>query len=427
MRMRDWMFAAVMVGVALAPVAPAAAAPVLGPEIRVSVSRVDSQGAPRVGVFADGGFVVVWEAAAGGASTGPIVMHARLFGANGQPVSGEFLLARPANLLALDGVAADGNDRFAVVWDAEGKAPHTGLPVEQVDVQMFHRNGTPLTGPQVASGPSAGNRYAGIVGSGPGGDVVVAWTADVGNPDAGPYYFNAVARIFSSRLRPLSGELTLASGSPTDSSGPYPDAIAQAPDGSLAAAVTYVGDGVSAYAVRVSADGAVLPVDDVYPDGTCCIPNTFDSSLAMAADGRFFIAWDLARSSPSSRLPAPPPQGILGRLFAADGTAAGDAVIQVNRRALPQGKLTEPQVAWLPAGGYLTIWLAEGVNNPWGGVFGHLLAADGAPYGGDFPLDVTDAGNQDAPALASGPNGAVAVWISAHTNTIYARQISAPQ
>ena len=61
-------------------------------------------------------------------------------------------------------------------------------------------------------------------------------------------------RIFSPRLAPVSGEPTLSVGTVTDNAGPagpFPDAIAMAPDGSLAASPTYVGDSVYISAVRV--------------------------------------------------------------------------------------------------------------------------------------------------------------------------------
>src|ERR1700692_2965387 len=92
----------------------------LGPPVPGSVSPHSVQSTPKVGVFPDGGFVVVWATAA---SSGPgsrhQVLHARLFSANDTPASGEFLLARPAAgyYVALDGVAAKGNGSFAVLWE----------------------------------------------------------------------------------------------------------------------------------------------------------------------------------------------------------------------------------------------------------------------------------------------------------------------
>src|SRR5258708_23448673 len=95
--------AAILVGLA----APISATRLLGPQIQVSVSTHTVQSNPKVGVFPDGGFVVVWATAA---SSGPgsrhQVLHARLFSADDTPTTGEFLLARPAagHFVAADGV-----------------------------------------------------------------------------------------------------------------------------------------------------------------------------------------------------------------------------------------------------------------------------------------------------------------------------------
>jgi hypothetical protein len=416
------LFAACLSLLSLAPAATAQ--PVMGPQIQVNESTSDQQYLPQVAVFPDGGFVVVWVAspkatakAAAGVATAPSVLHARLFAADGTPAGGEFLLARPQG--RLDGVAAAGNDRFAVAWDGAAGT------VQQVYVQMFHRTGKPLTAPVAANRPNAADRYLGIVAGKPDGKVVVAWAANVAASPPYQLYNDAVARIFSPQLVPLTGELTLAAGSPSDGSGPVPDAIAFAPDGALVATLTYDGDGVAVFAARINSKGAALPIDSPFP-ADCCIANTYDSDLAMAPDGSFTMVWDYTTPVPLNLLPVPPspPLPIDGRFFAADGAPQGDALITVNRR--PLGVRTTPKVAWEEgadgSGGFVSVWVDDsGRDGDGAGIFGRLLGADGTPYGGEFQVNVSSAGSQDQVQLASGPQGAVAVWVNETDTDVYAR------
>jgi hypothetical protein len=423
MRLRLLLTAATL---CLLPVAASAAAPVLGPQIPVNTSTRDVQDNPKVAVFPDGGFVVVWQARA---KTGPgssrTVLHARLFDENGSPVTGEFLLTRTAGAVpVLDGVAADGNGSFAVAWDQFGGSP-TGWT--EVYVQRFDRAGRPLTPAVLAHDPSPFSRYFGALAVGANGHIAVIWAADATRPEDPNYRNDAYGRVFGPSLSPLSGELLVAPGSSIDASGPFPDSLALASGDSMVAALTYAGDSVDVFVQRVAADGTLLPTDSIFPSSECCIGNTYDASLAMAADGSFAVIWDYEPPADPSQLPLPltPPSGISGRLFSAEGAAQGDAVLQVNRRQL--GALTLPAVAWLPSGNFAAAWVDEsGRDGSGSGIFGRLLAADGTPIGRDFLINATTAGNQYDPAIAAGPGGAVAVWVSGPATTIYARRIAVP-
>jgi large repetitive protein len=401
-----------------------AAAPVLGPEIQVNVSSVDLQRIPQVAVFPNGGFVVVWLAGARNNPQKLAVVHARLFNADGTPATGEFLLTSAIGIL--DGVATAGNDRFAVALEsARGR-------VEDVLLQMFDRGGKPLTAPVVANLPSKFNRGSAVIAGKPDGTLVVAWEADQpaspNSSDPLDVFTNTVARLFSPLLRPLSGELTVATGTPVDLSGPIPDAIAFAPDGALLVTMTYVSDSVNVFGRRITTTGAQLPMDSLFQGDENCCGYNFDSSLAVAPDGSFAAVWDQTGPAASNQIPVPPspPFPIQGRFFSADAKAQGDSVITVNRR--PLGVRTTPRIAWQTAGdsgGFITVWMDEsGRDGSGSGIFGRLLAADGTPTGGEFQVDQTSAGNQDQVQLAGGPNGAVAVWVSETRTNIYARLIS---
>jgi hypothetical protein len=406
--------------------APISATQMLGPQVQVSVSTHTVQSNPKVGVFPDGGFVVVWATAA---SSGPgsrhQVLHARLFSADDTPTSGEFLLARPAAgyYVALDGVATKGNGSFAVLWEVY----QTAAPGSRVFVQLFNRKGAPLTPAVLTHDPSSEDRYFGALAVAADGRIAVLWAADVGQASDQSYRNDADVRIFDSELHPLTGEMLVAMGSSVDGSGPFPDALAFGPDDTLVAALTYAGDSVDVFAQRIAADGTPLPTDQIAAGLTACPcigGNTYDASLAMAADGSFIVTWDYGYPAQPYQLPLPlsPPSGINGRLFTAGGNALGTADIQVNRRNL--GQLTSPQIASLGAGGFVAAWVEEsGRDGDGNGIFARLLAEDGTPQGRDFLVNAITAGNQTAPNLTAGPRGAIIVWLSGTGTTVYARRI----
>src|ERR1700688_4105776 len=94
----------------LAPGAAAAPSLATGPLIEVGAGAH-----PHAAVLANGGFVVVWEAAPDHGPATPSTLHARLFDAQGAPIGREIELLRPVGQL-LDGVAALPTG-FVVVWE----------------------------------------------------------------------------------------------------------------------------------------------------------------------------------------------------------------------------------------------------------------------------------------------------------------------
>ncbi|HYL05679.1 MAG TPA: hypothetical protein VE075_06545 [Thermoanaerobaculia bacterium] len=424
MRTRQVRFAAALL--ALAAAAPAAsraaAGPALGPQLQVNASAVDVQANPRVAVFPDGGFVVVWEAAGkAGSGRQKVVLHARLFGASGAPAGGEFLLVGASGSTALDGVAAAGNGSFVVAWDLNVDA----VPRTRVFVQRFSRAGKALTPPVQAHDDSTSDRYFGALAVGTTGRVAVLWAADVGSAFDQTYRNDAFVRVFSRNLVPLTGELQVAMGDVADGSGPFPDALAMAADGSLTAVMTYAGDSVDVFVQRIAPDGTLLDTDSIFPPDNCCAGNTYDASLAMAPDGRIAVAWDYQRPATLDRLPLAltPPSGISGRMYGADGKAQGNPLLRINRRSL--GQRVTPALACLPAGGCIAAWEDESARDGSGsGIFGRLLAADGTPAGPDFLVNGTTSGNQISPAIGAGPGGTVVVWVSGPASTIYARRVN---
>ena len=136
--------------------------------------------------------------------------------------------------------------------------------------------------------------------------------------------------------------------------------------------------------------------------------------MALAADGSFVVVSNTYNGEGSF-------YDVIGRLFAADGTPAGE-VFDVNDD--PVSKDTsqfEPAVARAPDGRFIVAWTDYGsdpINNPplyqdGTGIRARRFAADGTPAGAEFRVNVFATGVQQHPAVAVTAGGSFLVtWQS---------------
>ncbi|HEV7515574.1 MAG TPA: hypothetical protein VGR07_04670, partial [Thermoanaerobaculia bacterium] len=219
----------------LLPAVSQAATPLpAGTEIHVNVSPRGRHFDPKVTVFPDGGFVVVW--ANGPVGGGHEVIHARLFAPDGSPTSGEFRLGDPAiGSQVPDQVVADRDGSFLLAWTEE-RAP---LGVTDVFVRRFRRNGT-AAGPRIqVHARSPYRRFGGHLAIGSDGRFAVAWTAV--DFQRGALFENAMARLFTAKGALLSSPLLVLPGDPgsedEDVVDAFPTGVALEADGTLAVLV----------------------------------------------------------------------------------------------------------------------------------------------------------------------------------------------
>ncbi|HEX3529851.1 MAG TPA: hypothetical protein VH988_22555, partial [Thermoanaerobaculia bacterium] len=136
--------------------------------------------------------------------------------------------------------------------------------------------------------------------------------------------------------------------------------------------------------------------------------------MALAADGSFVVVANTFNGEGSF-------YDVIGRLFAADGTPAGEA-FDVNDD--PNTKDTtqfEPAVARTADGRFIVSWTDYGsdpANNPplnqdRTGIRARRFAADGTPAGPEFQVNVFTAGIQQRSAVAVTAGGSFLItWQS---------------
>ena len=164
------------------------------------------------------------------------------------------------------------------------------------------------------------------------------------------------------------------------------------------------GGGSGIYARRFNSAGAALDAAE-FRVNTTAAGNQARSSVAVAPDGRFLVAWQSDQQSGG--------QGwdIAVQAYNASGTLAGGEILANSGTS---GAQTSPRAAYLsaPTAGFAVAW--EGA----GAIFVRRLGLTGATIdAADRQVNTTAAGFQRSPAIASDPSGNYAVaWESWDAN-----------
>jgi hypothetical protein len=368
---------------------PAAAAPAAPPiprgtEIRVNANTTASHGLPKVAVFPDGGFVVVWSSTSG--------ERARFFDRKGKPAGGERPLA-----LGIAGyvnqVVADRDGSFLVVWSGVTAA----RPAYSIYFRRFNRDGTPRGNAMRANAPNPSDRYNAVAAIGTDGRFAIAWRSAVPlgpSPDDGRYT-DAVGRIFKASGAAATPEIVIRQGEGPSAAGDdtinvFPTSLALAPDGTLTTLI-HETDCDRSYLVRMPSSGG--PGILQLLGSPFCGPGYPGSSLAMGIDGSLVATWI--------------DYSVTAQRFAPSGAPRGP-YFMVSQNALNYQR--DAAVALQAGGTFVVVWTdLDGRDGDGKGVYGRAFAANGTPRTGDFRINTTTAGDQFAPSIAAARQGPVVV------------------
>lgn len=155
-------------------------------------------------------------------------------------------------------------------------------------------------------------------------------------------------------------------------------------------------------AQRFDADGAALaPAFPVSQGDSWWIT---EPRVAVARNGEFAVVWKVS-AQPGTGSPTGASDGIVGRVFADDGTALGGE--------LPL-RLSRAQTASVPAvaavgGTFVAVWGENGFVEEGSAVYGRAFAAAG-PLGGEVVLNVEHTDPDNVRIAALGGNELVVVW-----------------
>ena len=267
--------------------------------------------------------------------------------------------------------------------------------------RRFGRSGGPVGDEFPVNGSTSLDQFRPAVAASPAG-FVVAWESDGQDGDLNGIY----ARLFDAAGNPRGDEFQVNSRGEGRQVVP---AVAMAADGRFVVAWTQV-DFVGLWdtvARAYDANGRPLgPEVNVLTD-TLYIES--GAGVGIADDGSFVVCWQGAGADSVSL-------DVSARRFDPGGAPRGEAFVVTTE----QGEVfLDPAVAVEPDGDFVVAWHTPGPpGDPEGsgdgsgyGVFARRYAADGAARSEPFPLNSHTDGDQASPSLAAAADGGfVAAW-----------------
>jgi hypothetical protein len=395
-------------GQRLAALAPA------GKEFQVNVYTTNNQYNSKAAVDADGNFVVVWQSyGQDGSGAG---VFGRRYASSGAAVGGEFQVnTTTLGYQRYPAVALAPNGNFAVVWvsfDGAGQG---------IWGQIYNPNGTRLGGEFRVNTTVANDQYEPAIGTDAKGDFVVAWFSYATDGS----YGNILAQRLDATGAPIGGEFEVNSYTPFSqfapavSSGPGPNVViawssnfqdgssvgVYAKESALSSGDTRVNtstagdqkgpsvasdssgnlvvvwqsdpqDGTvpTIRAQRFGSQGAPLGGEFRVDQSTTGAPQT--PVVASSSAGEFVVAWSGVTNSGLGG----PFNGILARRYDSGGNALTNAFTVFYGDSLETA--SSPAIASDAAGDFVVTWTHEtgGSTN----VFAQRYASSGSPLGLDF-------------------------------------------
>jgi hypothetical protein len=361
----------------------------LGPEFRVNTYTTGYQLFPAVAADAAGNFVVVWSAAdQDGSSYGPFGQR---YSSSGAPIGPEFQVNTFTTGPQVGvHVACDSSGNFVIVWNSSGQDG------SQYGVfgQRYDSSGARI-GPEfrINTYTTATQNQSAVASDG-AGDFVVAWVSN-GQDGAGNGVFGQRYASSGSPLGPEFRVNTYTTGAQdrpkiaSDASGNFVVVWQSPQDGA--------GSGI--FAQRYASSGA--PLGSEFRVNTYTTNNQKYPAVAADASGNFVVVWQSPGDGSS--------YGVFGQRYASSGAPLGP-VFRVNTYTPTfQGY---PAVAADASGNFVVIWQGDQPGSI-EDVFGQRYVNTGAPDGPEFRVNTYTTGPQFRPAVAADSAGDfVVVWVS---------------
>jgi CSLREA domain-containing protein len=309
-------------------------------------------------------------------------------------------------------VATDADGDLVAVWEsAATTGDGDGLGIA---AQRYNALGVPQGAEFRVNTVTTGHQRVPEVAADADGDFVVVWTNQAG----GGVEFDVSGQRYSAAGVALGGEFR--ANTYTSGTQEFP-AIAVDADGDFVIAWmsdAQDGGGFGIFAQRYNAAG--VPQGGEFQVNVTTANNQWFPAVAMDADGDFVVVWESFAQDGSD-------YGIFGRRFGSNGLPLSGE-FQINTTT--SGAQSKPAVAMDASGDFVVAWASAGQDGSGDGVFAQRYNAAGAAQGGEFRVNVTTAGDQKLPSVASDVDGDFTVtWESDGTDGdsfgIYSRRYTA--
>ncbi|HEX9965438.1 MAG TPA: cadherin domain-containing protein [Allosphingosinicella sp.] len=356
-------------------------------EFTVNSFTAESQTAPSVATFADGGFIVTWVTTDPTQDGSENAIKAQLFDSAGRKVGFEFLVNSDADSGQFTpNVATLPNGNFLITWVSDSSDG-----ANRVKAQLFGRNGDPI-GEEFQVNVTGSSLFEANVTSLADGRFIISW--DDWNSGS------VKGQIFGSGGTPVGNVLTLGNGVAQG----FGDVVGLA-NGGFVATYRVNGNSWDVRAQVFSASGTKVGLEFLVNTTTAGSQNSPDATAL--ASGGFVITWSESNpeySSGNTRIKA--------QMYTASGERVGGELLVSTQGAASMGGQV---VTALPDGGFFIAWYS--FLSPSGSdseIKAQRFAADGSKVDAEFQVNTLTSGAQWLPDLATLADGrVVAVWSSA--------------
>lgn len=141
-----------------------------GTEFQINSYTANDQLTPSVAALPNGRFMVTFATYSGAVDASLTAIHGRIYNANGNPVTGEFIVNKETQSLQTDPqVVAVGDRWFAVVWASHATGDY------DVEGRLYNKDGTPASGEFKLHSPNGTSEFAPALAFLPDGRLFVAW------------------------------------------------------------------------------------------------------------------------------------------------------------------------------------------------------------------------------------------------------------
>lgn len=360
-------------------------------EFRANSTTLNQQTRPSVGMAEDGRVVVAWdEYSEDGDGWG---VYAQRYSADGVAIGDVFRVNQQTVGDQRDAAVAMGPEgAFVVAWqgpDASGSG---------VYARAYSATGVPYGAPVLVNETTAHDQGRPAVAMRDDGFSVVVWQSE--DQDGSGY--GIYGRRLSPTGTPNGPERRVNQTTDDDQRVP---SIAAVDGGYVAVWESYGQDGPSSGIVaRRIGDGGV-PSTGEWIVNTMTSGHQYQPSIAGAEDGRFAVVWHDIHHLDGSK------SSVRFQYYDSAGSAWGPER-QINTYELEDQMA--PVVTIDDQEGIVVVWESFGQDGSGKGVFGQVLAEDGATFGGEFRANTFVGGSQHLPAIDSSGAGKFAiVWASA--------------
>jgi hypothetical protein len=382
-------------------------------EFQVNTWTTGYQAIPSITSLPNGGFVVVWES--GCTTTGctwqegsSYGVYGQRFDSNANKVGSEF----QANTWTTDhqydaSITSLSNGGFVVVWQSmEQDGSDWG-----VYGQRFDSNGNKAGSEFRANTWTTDDQLHPSITSLSNGGFAVVWESyGQDGSDRGIY-----GQRFDSNGNKVGSEFRVNTWTTDEQTDP---SITSLSNGGFVVVwqswcestgcTAQDGSGYGIYGQRFDSNGN--KVGSEFRVNTWTTDDQDSPSITSLSNGGFVVVWTSGCDWQGCTPQDGSDYGVYGQRFDSNGNKVGSE-FQVNTWATYDQ--WGPSITSLSNGGFVVVWVSEGQDGDWDGVYGQRFDSNGNKVGSEFQVNTWTTRDQSYPSITSLPNGGfVVVWQS---------------